>query len=186
MRFMVPRNRLRRLARNAILRGSLRMPQLRRLVNSGRLAQPFSYADSQIVVAEAREGRIPEIGGVAPDAPCRAVDGERVTRLRDLFGAGFVALLISDSSREAAAVAIRASRLAWPAPCQVVAIGADGPLAGVTVLADEEGEIRQTYGAAGPSAFLIRPDGHLAAWVPLRRTDAVDALPGLQAIAIGG
>jgi 2-polyprenyl-6-methoxyphenol hydroxylase-like FAD-dependent oxidoreductase len=186
MRFMVPRNRLRRLARNAILRGSLRMPQLRRLVNSGRLAQPFSYADSQIVVAEAREDRIPEIGGVAPDAPCRAVDGHRVTRLRDLFGAGFVALLISDSSREAAAVAIRASRLAWPAPCQVVAIGADGPLAGVTVLADEEGEIRQTYGAAGPSAFLIRPDGHLAAWIPLRRTDAVDALPGLQAIAIGG
>jgi len=186
MRFMVPRNRLRRLVRNAILRGSLRLPQLRRLVNSGRLAQPFSYAASSIVVSEARETRIPAIGGVAPDAPCRALDGEEVTRLRDLFGKGFVALLVCDSPREAAAVAIRASRLAWPAACEIVAIGTDGPLAGVTVLSDQDGEIRRAYGEAGPSAFLIRPDGHLAAWVPLRRTDAVDALPGLQAIAIGG
>jgi 3-(3-hydroxy-phenyl)propionate hydroxylase len=183
---MVPRNRIRRLVRNAILRGSLRMPQLRRLVNSGRLAQPFSYEDSSIVVAEGHETRIPPMGGVAPDAPCIALDGERATRLRELFGRGFVALLVSDSPREAAAVAIRASRLAWPAPCQIVAIGADKVLAGVTVLSDEEGEIRRAYGEAGPSAFLIRPDGHLAAWIPLRRTDAVDALPGLQAIAIGG
>src|SRR4029078_11596955 len=59
MRFMVPRNRIRRLVRDAILRGSLRMPQLRRLVNSGRLAQPFSYEDSPIVVAEAHRTRIP-------------------------------------------------------------------------------------------------------------------------------
>ena len=186
MRFMVPRNRIRRLMRNAILRGSLRLPQLRRLVNSGRLAQPFSYADSSIVVAEAHENRIPAIGGVAPDAPCGTVEGGDATRLRDLFGTGFVTLLVSDAPREAAAAAIRASRLAWPVPCRIVAIGADRPLAGVTVLSDDEGEIRRAYGEAGPSAFLIRPDGHLAAWIPLRRTDAVDALPGLQAIAIGG
>ncbi len=186
MRFMVPRGRLRRLLRNAILRGSLRLPRLRRLVNSGRLAQPFSYADSPIVVAEAREARIPEIGGVAPDAPCRSLGEPTVTRLRDLFGDGFVALLVIDSPREAATAAIRASRLAWPAPCQIVAIGPDGPLAGVTVLDDKEGEIRPAYGGAGSSAFLIRPDGHLAAWIPLKRADAMDALPGLQAIAIGG
>jgi 2-polyprenyl-6-methoxyphenol hydroxylase-like FAD-dependent oxidoreductase len=186
MRFMVPRGRLRRTLRNAILRGSLRIPRLRRLVNSGRLAQPFSYADSPIVVAEAREARIPAIGGVAPDAPCRSHDEASVMRVRDLFGAGFVALLVVNAPREAAAIAIRASRLAWPAPCQVVAIGPDGPLNGVTILADVEGEVRRAYGGAGPSAYLVRPDGHLAAWIPLRRTDAVDAMPGLQAIAIGG
>jgi 3-(3-hydroxy-phenyl)propionate hydroxylase len=185
MRFMVPRGRLRRLLRNAILRGSLRLPRLRRLVNSGRLAQPFSYADSPIVVAETRERRIPPIGAVAPDAPCRPLGEATATRLRELFGSGFVALLVGESGRSAASVAIRASRLAWPAACQIVAVGPDGPLAGVTVLADEEGEVRRAYGGAGPSAFLVRPDGHLAAWVPLRRTDAVDALPGLQAIAIG-
>ncbi len=186
MRFMVPRGRLQRLLRNAILRGSLRLPRLRRLVNSGRLAQPFSYADSPIVVAESREERIPTVGGVAPDAPCRPRGEGRARRLRELFGSGFIALLVGGSGREAASIAVRASRLAWPAPCQIVAVGPDGPLAGVTVLADDDGEIRRAYGAAGPSAFLVRPDGHLAAWIPLRRTDSVDALPGLQAIAIGG
>lgn len=186
MKFMVPRGRLRRLLRNAILRGSLRMPRLRRLVNSGRLAQPFSYSDSPIVVADERDARIPAMGGVAPDAPCRSPDAGTVTRLREVFGSSFVALLVGNSSREAAAAAIRASRLAWPAPCRIVAIGPDGPLAGVTVLDDSEGEIRRAYGEAGSSAYLVRPDGHLAAWIPLKRADAVDALPGLQAIAIGG
>jgi hypothetical protein len=186
MRFMVPRGRIRRVVRNAILRGSLRMPRLRRLVNSGRLSQPFSYADSPIVVAEKREVRIPAIGGVAPDATCRFLDGADGARLRDLFGTSFVVLVAGDSPRAAASAAIRASRLAWPAPCRIAAIGPEVPLSGVTVVADDEGEIRRAYGGAGPSAFLIRPDGHLAAWIPLRRIDAVDALPGLQAIAIGG
>jgi 3-(3-hydroxy-phenyl)propionate hydroxylase len=186
MRFMVPRGRLRRLVRNAILRGSLRFPQLRRLVNSGRLAQPFSYAGSPIVVADERDARIPPMGSVAPDAPCRSLDQAKATRLRELFGSGFVALLLMGSSRDAAAAAIRASRLAWPAPCRIVAIGPEGPLAGVTVLDDSGGEIRRAYGEAGSSAYLVRPDGHLAAWIPLKRADAVDALPGLQAIAIGG
>jgi 2-polyprenyl-6-methoxyphenol hydroxylase-like FAD-dependent oxidoreductase len=186
MKFMVPHGRLRRLLRNAILRGSLRLPQLRRLVNSGRLAQPFSYADSPIVVADERNAPIPAMGSVAPDAPCRSLDHAEVTRLRELFGNEFVALLVIGSPREAATAAIRASRLAWPTPCRIVAVGADGPLAGVTVLVDSEGEIREAYGAAGSSAYLVRPDGHLAAWIPLKRADAVDALPGLQAIAIGG
>ena len=56
----------------------------------------------------------------------------------------------------------------------------------VTVLDDEEGEIRRAYGESGSSAYLVRPDGHLAAWIPLKRAETVDALPGLQAIAIGG
>jgi 3-(3-hydroxy-phenyl)propionate hydroxylase len=186
MKFMVPRGRVRRLLRNAILRGSLRLPQLRRLVNSGRLAQPFSYSDSPIVVADERDAPIPAMGSVAPDATCTSLDQAGVTRLRELFGSEFVALVVVGSPREAATAAIRASRLAWPAPCRTVAIGPAGPLAGVTVLDDEDGEIREAYGEAGSSAYLIRPDGHLAAWVPLRRADAVDALPGLQAIAIGG
>jgi 3-(3-hydroxy-phenyl)propionate hydroxylase len=186
MKFMVPHGRLRRLLRNAILRGSLRLPQLRRLVNSGRLSQPSSYAGSPIVVADERNAAIPAMGSVAPDAPCRSLDRAEVTRLRELFGNEFVALLVIGSPREAATAAIRASRLAWPAPCRIVAVGADGPLARVSVLVDSEGEIREAYGQAGSSAYLIRPDGHLAAWIPLRRADAVDALPGLQAIAIGG
>jgi 2-polyprenyl-6-methoxyphenol hydroxylase-like FAD-dependent oxidoreductase len=40
MRFMAPPTELHRLWRNAILRGSLRLPQLRRFVNSGKLPTP--------------------------------------------------------------------------------------------------------------------------------------------------
>lgn len=43
MRFMAPPTRLHRLARDAILRGSLHSRALRRRVNSGRLAEPAVY-----------------------------------------------------------------------------------------------------------------------------------------------
>ena len=187
MRFMVPRGPLRRALRNAILRGSLRMPRLRRLVNSGRLAQPFSYAASPIVMPGPRDARLPAMGGVAPDAACRALGSkDGVSRLRELLGARFVALLVLDAPRDAAKAAVRASRLAWPAPCDIVTVGPDAPLSGVTVLADPTGEIRRAYGAGGAAAFLIRPDGHLAARIALGRPEGVDALPGMQARAIGG
>jgi 3-(3-hydroxy-phenyl)propionate hydroxylase len=186
MRFMVPRGPLRRALRNAILRGSLRSARLRRLVNSGRLAQPFAYAASPIVVSAPRDARLPSVGGVVPDAACRPVAGNETSRLRELLGERFVALLVLEGARGAAKAAIRASRLAWPAPCDVVAIGPDAPLSGVTVLADPTGEIRRAYGAAGPAAFLIRPDGHLAARIGLGRPEAVDSLPALQARALGG
>ncbi|MDP9468995.1 MAG: FAD-dependent monooxygenase [Chloroflexota bacterium] len=187
MRFMVPRGPLRRALRNAVLRGSLRLPRLRRLINSGRLAQPFSYTASTIVMPGPHDLRLPALGAVVPDATCRRLgDSGGVSRLRELLGARFVALLLLDAPRDAARAAIRASRLAWPAPCDIVTIGPDAPLSGVTVLADPAGEIRRAYGAGGAAAFLIRPDGHLAARITLGRPESVDSLPGFQARAIGG
>jgi 2-polyprenyl-6-methoxyphenol hydroxylase-like FAD-dependent oxidoreductase len=82
MRFMVPASPLGRRLRNAVLRGSVRVPALRRRVNSGRLAEPYTYADSPVVE--------PGLGQVAPDAPL-AGGG----RLRDLLGRDFVALLVT-------------------------------------------------------------------------------------------
>jgi 2-polyprenyl-6-methoxyphenol hydroxylase-like FAD-dependent oxidoreductase len=98
MRFMVPPTRLHRLLRAAILRGSPRVPALRRWVNSGKLSAPFVYASSPIVesgpaaggpgavrqrsraggvsarggAASARARSVPpRAGAIAPDAPCR-------------------------------------------------------------------------------------------------------------------
>lgn len=82
MRFMVPGSPLRRRLRNATLRGSVRVPALRRRVNSGRLAEPFCYAGSPVVQ--------PGLGQVAPDA---ALPGGG--RLRDLLGDDFVGLLVT-------------------------------------------------------------------------------------------
>ena len=187
MRFMVPHGPLRRLRRNAILRASLRMRQLRRFVNSGRLAQPFVYADSAIILTSPKaDRRLPQLGAVVPDAACGILDGsEQITRLRDLVGDRFLALLVVRGEEAAASAGVRAARLSWAAPCRVALLGARKRLAGVTVLDDPRGELRRTYGAAGSYAFLVRPDGHLAASLPVGRPAVVDALAELQARAIG-
>ncbi|HEX6139137.1 MAG TPA: FAD-dependent monooxygenase [Candidatus Limnocylindria bacterium] len=201
MRFMVPRGRLRRALRNAILRGSTWSGFLRRRVNSGRLAQPFVYAGSPIV-APARpdaDPREPVHGAVAPDAACSLIgpappddrEPRTVSRLRDLLGEGFVALLVcgpgaADRDQLGTGCAVRAAGLAWPIPCRVLVVGPDHPVSGVSVLADRRGELAAIYAPAGPRAWLIRPDGHIAGSVPLGTKHAVDALPGLAARAIGG
>jgi 3-(3-hydroxy-phenyl)propionate hydroxylase len=189
MRFMVPQGPLRRLARNAILRGSVRLPALRRRVNSGRLAQPFVYAESPIVARGPDDLRLPAHGDVAPDAPCRVIgpaSEPQVERLRELLGRCFVALLVCGrGSGLAAPAAVRAARLAWPAPCRVAVVGPSTALSPATVLDDVEGALVRRYAAAGARAWLIRPDGHIAGSAALPVADAVDALPALQASAIG-
>jgi 3-(3-hydroxy-phenyl)propionate hydroxylase len=187
MRFMVPHGLFRRGVRNAILRGSVRLPALRSRVNSGRLSQPYSYTGSPIVAPDPGEGGLPASGTVAPDAPCRELGAEPgASRLRELVGDGFVALLVfpANDSR-AAATAIRAAGLAWPAACRIVTVGVDGPRRGVTALDDWQGVTQRIYAPNGPRAWLIRPDGHIAGSVALTGKEAVDALPDLQARAIG-
>ena len=189
MRFMVPHGPLRRLVRNGILRGSVRFPTLRRLVNSGRLAQPFVYAESPIVTPGPDDPRLPVHGDVAPDAPCTVLGPASQTpvgRLRDLLGSSFVALLVCGRGSEVASpAAVRAARLALPAPCRVAVVGSAMPLSPATALEDPEDGVARRYGVAGPRAWLIRPDGHIAGSLPLPTADAVDALPALQATAIG-
>ncbi|HEY7332495.1 MAG TPA: FAD-dependent monooxygenase, partial [Candidatus Limnocylindria bacterium] len=78
MRFMVPHGRLGRLARNAVLRGSLRVAAARRWVNSGRLAQPFVYARSSIVAPDdAPAAGMARHGDVAPDFAAERVGASR-------------------------------------------------------------------------------------------------------------
>ena len=70
MRFMAPPTRLHRTLRNLILRGSLPLPPLRRLVNSGKLATPSVY------------GRGPGlVGQLAPTAGVQRLLGRRFTLL---------------------------------------------------------------------------------------------------------
>ena len=188
MRFMVPHGLVRRAARNAILRGSVRFDPLRRRVNAGKLSQPFSYAGSPVVAPDHDDERLPVHGDVAPDAACKGLEpeGAAVTRLRDLIGGDFLALLVCrEDSITAASMAIRATGLAWPAPCRIAIVGPDKPLRDVAVLTDPRGELARSYGPAGSRGWLIRPDGHLAGSVPLDTRDSVDQLPGLQAMAIG-
>jgi 3-(3-hydroxy-phenyl)propionate hydroxylase len=188
MRFMVPHGPLQRLARNAILRGSVHSAFLRRRVNSGKLSQPFTYDHSPVIAPPHDDDRLPRHGDVAPDAGCAAMDGDdgNVSRLREVVGGEFLVLLICRTPpAAAAAMAIRAASLSWPAPARIAAVGPETPLKDVTVLRDTSGDLARIYGAAGSRAWLIRPDGHLAGSQPLAGRDSVDQLPALQATAIG-
>jgi len=148
MRFMAPQRRLQRVWRNLVLRGSTRFRWLRRRVNSGKLAEPFAYAASPIVDHGPEDPSLPRHGAVAPDA--RLGDG---TRLKERFGSSFV-VLMAGALPHASFVDDSAS---WPVPVEVIA---------------DEG-LTAVYGAAGPRAWIVRPDGHLASSLSL-----TDAAPG--------
>ncbi len=188
MRFMVPRGRLGRLARNAVLRGSLRIGAVRRWVNAGKLAQPFAYAGSSIVAdGDPPAAGLADHGDVAPDLAAERVGAsrERVSRLREVIGDGFVLLLAGFTDAAAArAAAIRASRLSCPIRVRVVSLDADRALRDVTVLRADP-DAAAPYAAAGPRAWLIRPDGHLAGSIALASAADVDRVPDLAALAIG-
>ena len=126
MRFLAPHGPVRRAWRNLVLRLAPRSAWFRTRVNSGRLAEPATYA---IAGAGPPEPGLPLLGSVAPDVPLPGGG-----RLRDRLGRGFVVVVPQ---------ALPPGRLA-----EVVEIG-DG----------------SAYGDA--RAWLVRPDGHLAASVPL-------------------
>jgi 3-(3-hydroxy-phenyl)propionate hydroxylase len=175
MRFMVPPTRLRRLARNLILRGSVRLPALRRRVDSGRLSAPCTYDRSPIVAPDPELDPADPVrpGAIAPDAPCRPLTGPpAATRLRQLLGDGFVGLYLPRDPGDAAAFAARAAGRSPRAPARLLAVLPAAPPpggvlsalpAGVGALADTEGLLAATYGARPGRLWLLRPDGHLAA-----------------------
>ena len=160
IRFMVPPTTPHRWRRNALLRLALRVRFLRRYVNSGRMAEPFVYADSPIVL----RGRDRTLSGrFAPDGVVCA-SGRR-TRLRERFGRGFVALHFCGDRRDVRAFGpLPADRV----PVEVLHVlpaGApvdDGPTR-ASVVTDEGPELRAAYRAGRSSWYLVRPDGHVAA-----------------------
>ncbi len=91
MRFMVPPTTLRRLLRNTILRAS-RIPAVRRFVNSGRLATPYDYSGSSIVLDPPPGAPGPLPGSLAPDALMS--EG----RLRELVGPDFLSVAFTDQA----------------------------------------------------------------------------------------
>ena len=162
MRFMVPHGPVRRAWRNLVLRLSTRSARFRARVNSGRLAQPFSYAGSPIVAPGPDDPSLPRHGDVASDVPLP--DG----RLRERVGDGFVVLLagVGPAVRERA-------RSAPPAEGRLLAPD------------DPAGVLAAIYAASGPRGWIIRPDGHLADSGPVTARADLEALVARLPRAIG-
>jgi hypothetical protein len=96
---------------------------------------------------------------VAPDL--RLSDG---SRLKARFGERFVVLLAGAAAETVAA----AAELAWPVSVDLVSDPALGAM----------------YAASGPRAWIVRPDGHLAASQPMG-PGGLAALPQLVARSMG-
>lgn len=163
IRFMVPPSPLRRWARDTLLRVAPPLKFLRRHVNSGRMAEPYVYAESPIVD---RRGGSPLVGSLAPDGAV-SMAGQR-QRLRQLLGREFVGLYFGADPLAARRFAEQAQARSVSVPFRLYVVlppgqGSDDlwPLA--CVVHDDDPRLRATYGASRPVWFLVRPDGHIAA-----------------------
>lgn len=162
IQFMVPPNALHRWRRSLLLTASRRSRFVRSLVNSGRMAEPFSYRHSPIVDPSNNH---PLAGAFAPD--CEVQAGAGRCRIRQLFGRGFIVLLAGQDAEQARrfANAVLASTSLNLADIVVVLPerGVGDQFDGLTVVHDGTGTFRAEYGVQAPAWFLVRPDGHIAA-----------------------
>lgn len=166
--FITPKSDVSRSFRNAVLNLAKTHPFARSLVNSGRLSLPATYAGSPLNTpdADAFSGRMVP-GAVALDAPIES-RGAPDWWLGQLDGEFVLALFCGEAlpGRDALQ-ALQALRLA-PVPVKAVLVA--GPQCDLSALPgelpaviDREGCLGQRYDAQPGTAYLIRPDQHIAA-----------------------
>ena len=156
--FITPKSRVSRNFRRAVLTLAAEHPFARGLVNSGRLSVPTSYVDSPLSTPDRTRAGDEFAGWTAPGAPAEDApwpaedDGgwllERLCRLGE-GGSGFVLMLFRDLPTEAERAVI--DELA----------GATVPVR--TLLVDPGGLAARRYDASPGTAYLMRPDQHVAA-----------------------
>lgn len=161
IKFMVPQSRVRRLARNTLLRLAPSVRPLRGKVDSGRMSEPFVYPPSPVIGPADAE---PLAGRFAPDAPL-AVAG-RPTRLRTLLGREFVAVYQGTDLPTAADFGHQVAGLGTDVPLRLYLVLPDGTeLDGTGDFDGLKVELAtgalDGYGPA-PRWCLIRPDSHIA------------------------
>ena len=172
MDFLVPQTEEAWAHRREVLERAITDPEAREQVDSGRLAEPFWYVDSPLTTPNPSRpfpgrpprGQTPPVvpGVLLPDVPIRVADAPAVTRSRDIVRDGLL-LLVSDGV-DADAVRVVLTE-ATTAPARVLAL--------------EDIDVEHLLGAAlevkPGEAWLIRPDGHVAAVIPAGDPDALRA-----------
>jgi len=171
--FITPKSRVSRTFRNAALQLARQHPFARKLVNSGRLSVPAFLVNSALNTpdADAFEGNMVP-GAPMDDAPVRA-NGQDAWLL-DQLGNRFVLMVFADraDALEPAVLAQAEALARAPLPVQTLVVTAHAGQApgGLTTVHDRDGLVAQRYDARPGTAYLVRPDQHVAArW---RRVDA--------------
>jgi pentachlorophenol monooxygenase/3-(3-hydroxy-phenyl)propionate hydroxylase len=162
MRFLAPPDPAARRHREAVLAAAGTDPTAAAQVDSGRLAEPFWYVDSPLTTPcphrrfagrpPKGQAPAPAPGVLVPDVPVRQPDPDQPGpgRLRELVRTGLLVLTTRGCDPAGVAAAVAA---ATPAPSRVL------PLAAL----DPDGTLAAALAARPGEAWLIRPDGHIAA-----------------------
>jgi 3-(3-hydroxy-phenyl)propionate hydroxylase len=148
--FMTPKSRASRVMRDAVLTLAAEQPFARALVNSGRLSVPATLSASAL--------NTPDVdafaGWMVPGAPA---DDARISNRRwllDLLPPDFTLLLFFDPHADPAVMEL------WQPLIEALA---QGEHSACTLLVPCEGPAAQRYDARPGTAFLLRPDQHVAA-----------------------
>ena len=175
--FITPKSNTSRSFRNAVLQLAGQHAFARKLVNSGRLSVPAHYSASSLNTpdADAFASRM-EPGAPMDDAPVSAngQDGW----LLDHVGNRFQLLVMADELSSVNVAALAGLQDAAIPVEPVIVSRQAGELPGLRVLHDVQGLFAQRYDARAGSAWLVRPDQHIAA-----RWRAVDTARVQAAVA---
>jgi 3-(3-hydroxy-phenyl)propionate hydroxylase len=167
--FITPKTAMSRRFRNAVLEMARDFPFARALVNSGRLSVPTHLDRSPLSTPDADTGDAAFAGVMAPgapldDAPVR-LDGREGWLLRQIDA--FTLLVFGPGGLTPQDLA--GLRVPLPVPVRLLRVQPAGQ-AGAGELEDMQGLVARRLDARPGTAYLLRPDQHVAArW---RRVDA--------------
>ncbi len=160
--FITPKSNTSKTFRNAVLQLAQRHAFARKLVNSGRLSVPSYYVSSVLnTPVEDKYATFMQPGAPMEDAPVSAVG--KPGWLLDHVGNKFQLLVYSTDPSRLDTTALR-SLLGDTIPVEPIVVSPNpAEVAGVRVLHDVKGLVAQRYDARDETAFLLRPDQHVAA-----------------------
>ncbi|MBE2241711.1 MAG: FAD-dependent oxidoreductase [Burkholderiaceae bacterium] len=174
--FITPKSNVSRCFRNAVLTLAGKHAFARMLVNSGRLSVPTFLTASRLNTpdGDAFDGHMAP-GAPMDDAPVRA--GGRDDWLLRHAGGRFALMLFADDAAalDAATLADLTTLAQGPLGVATLVVAPRagavprGAPEGTTVIEDVKGLVRRRYDARVGTAYLLRPDQHVAArWRSLR------------------
>jgi 3-(3-hydroxy-phenyl)propionate hydroxylase len=163
--FITPKSKTSRVFRDAALELARHHPFARKLVNSGRLSVPSFITDSPLNTVDVDSFAGAMVPGAPMDDAPMQCDGAAVW-LVDCVGGAFHCLVFVEDVAQID-TSTRQSLLALsnaPVPIEPVLITKRaGSVEGMRVLVDVQGMFAKRYDAQSGSAWLMRPDQHIAA-----------------------
>lgn len=160
--FITPKSNTSKTFRNAVLQLAQRHAFARKLVNSGRLSVPSYYVSSVLnTPVEDKYATFMQPGAPMEDAPVSAAG--KSGWLLDHVGNKFQLLVYSTDPSRVDVTALQ-SLLDDTIPVEPIVVSPHAAeVAGVRVLHDVKGLVAKRYDARDGTAFLLRPDQHVAA-----------------------